>query len=110
MRLQKCKNGLVVLAENQTKGKGTNGRNWYTSKKENLTFSFFLSPKCNISNLKNLTLIISETIVSVIKELYGFSLEIKYPNDIVKNGKKLRRNTYRELHKRRNNRKYNNSG
>ena len=53
---------------------------------------------------------IAETIVKVIKEEYGFDLEIKYPNDIVKNNKKMRRDTYRKLFKGRKSRKYNSSG
>ena len=92
-----------MTSENQTNGKGTNGRIWYTKKGENLTFSFLLKPNCSIQNLQNLTRIIAEIIVKSIKKLYGYELEIKYPNDIVKNGRKLRRNTYRKLYNRRNN-------
>ena len=97
--------GLVVIADNQTKGKGTNGRIWYTTDGQNLTFSFLLKPNCNIQNLKNLTIIIAEVIVKVIRELYGYSLKIKYPNDIMIGNKKIRRNTYRKLYIRRENRK-----
>ncbi len=82
-------NGLVVLAENQTKGKGTNGRVWYTNPEENLTFSFLLKSNCNIKKIENLTRIIAEVIVNVIKTTYGYTLEIKYPNDIMASGKKL---------------------
>ena len=52
---------------------------------------------------------IAETIVKVVKQEYGLDLEIKHPNDILKNNKKLRRNTYRKLFKRRESGKYNNS-
>lgn len=82
-------NGLVVLAESQTKGKGTNDRIWYTKAGQNLTFSFLLKPNCNINKFSNLTRAISEVMIDTIYELYGITLEIKYPNDIVKNGKKL---------------------
>lgn len=82
-------NGLLVLTESQTNGKGTNGRIWYTKPNENLTFSFLLKPNCNIGKFNNLTKVISEVMISTIYELYGLTLEIKYPNDIVRNGKKL---------------------
>ena len=82
------------MANNQTSGKGTNGRVWYTKKGENLTFSFLLRPNCDVKCLKNLTIIIAKTVINVIKTLYGYTLEIKYPNDIVINNKKLRRNSY----------------
>lgn len=101
--------GTVVICENQTKGKGTNGRTWIATPGKNLTFSFLLKPNCNIKDIQNLTIMIAETIVKVIKEEYGFDLEIKYPNDIVKNNKKMRRNTYRKLFKGRKSRKYNSS-
>ena len=81
--------GTVVIAENQTKGKGTKGRTWYTNPKENLTFSILLKPNCNIKYLEKLTIKIAETVVNSIKKLYGYKLEIKYPNDIVINLKKL---------------------
>ena len=83
------KDGLVVIAKNQTAGIGTNGRTWYTKKDKNLTFSFVLKPECNIKKIENLTLTIAKTIVKVIKNLYGYDLEIKYPNDIILNSKKI---------------------
>lgn len=87
--LKEAPDGLVVIAKNQTAGVGTNGRIWYTSKNKNLTFSILLKPNCNIKNIENLTIIIAETIVKTIKELYGYELEIKHPNDIVIDNKKL---------------------
>lgn len=101
------RNGLVVIAERQTKGKGTNGRIWFTEEGKNLTFSFLLRPDCNIQKLQNLTITIAEVMIRIIQEIYGYTLDIKYPNDIVKSGKKLRRNFNRELYKRRNNKQYN---
>ncbi len=38
--------------------------------------------------------------IRIIKEKYGYHLDIKYPNDIVKSGRKLRRYFNREFHKR----------
>ncbi len=87
--LKEAPNGLVVVAENQTAGIGTNGRKWYTTKGENLTFSFLLNPNCNVKNIENLTIMLAETIVGTIKKMYGYDLDIKSPNDIILNGKKM---------------------
>lgn len=84
-----AQNGLVVIARNQISGIGTKGRTWYTSKDKNLTFSFLLKPKCNVKNIENLTIMIAEAVIKVIKEMYGYELSIKYPNDIMLNGRKL---------------------
>lgn len=92
MKAQKA--GLVVVAQHQTSGKGTNGRVWYTKSGENLTFSFLLRPNCDVKCFENLTIRIAETLVKVVKKLYGYSLVIKYPNDIVVEDKKLRRDSY----------------
>ena len=82
-------NGFVVLAENQTQGKGTNGRKWYTKPGENLTFSFLLRPNLSIRYFETLTVLIANVITCSIKELYGISLDIKSPNDIMVGNKKI---------------------
>lgn len=81
--------GLVVIAKNQTAGIGTNGRIWHTEKDKNLTFSILLKPECNVSKIEKLTILLAEAIVDVIKQKYGYDLNIKYPNDIILNSKKL---------------------
>ncbi len=65
------------------------GRSWYTEKDKNLTFSIFLKPECNINKIEGLTILISKVIVDIIKTMYGYNLEIKYPNDVMLNGKKI---------------------
>ena len=54
-----------------------------------MAFSFVLYPNCNIKNLDKLTIIIAESLVQAVKELYLITLEIKKPNDIIFQGKKL---------------------
>ena len=54
-----------------------------------MTFSFLLKPNLNISYFNNLTVLIAEIMVDSIKNLYNVSLEIKKPNDIMYNNKKL---------------------
>ena len=86
---QNIQNGSIFIAKMQTDGIGTHNRKWYTEKGANITFTLVLYPNCNINKLKNLTIIIAECIVKSINNLYNINLEIKYPNDVVYNGKKL---------------------
>ena len=46
-------------------------------------------PKCKVNELEGLTTKIAEVIVEAIYELYGIKLEIKIPNDLLLNGKKI---------------------
>jgi len=84
---QKCSS--VLIAEYQTKGKGTHGRVWESEKGKNILMTIILYPECNIRELEGLTLKIAQNIVEIIKELYDIELSIKEPNDIILNGKKL---------------------
>lgn len=82
-------NGTIIVADLQTEGKGTHGRKWYTTKENNIAFSFFLSADCNIDSLLGLTIKIAQTMIVVFQNLYGITLQIKEPNDLVYRGKKI---------------------
>ena len=79
----------MLLAEVQTGGIGTKGRSWYTGYGKNIAMTIILHPKCKIDELDNLTVEIAEKIKEAIYELYGYKLEIKEPNDLMFNGKKI---------------------
>ena len=83
------KNGTLIIADVQTKGRGTHGRKWYTDEKNNIAFSFFIEMNCNVNQLNGLTKKIAEIIINVFENKYGVRLEIKEPNDIYFNGKKI---------------------
>ena len=82
------KNGMLIRAENQTSGIGTHGRTW-VSTTNNITFSFYYEMNCNVKNVEGLTVEIAEIILEILKQAYGIQLEIKLPNDIYYQGKKL---------------------
>ncbi len=86
---EEIQEGTVILADIQTSGVGTNDRKWFTGKEENLTMTYILYPNCNINKLSRLTILIAECMVKSIKKLYGYDLEIKKPNDIIYNNRKL---------------------
>ncbi|MBR2588396.1 MAG: biotin--[Bacilli bacterium] len=81
-------NGCIIRAEKQTAGKGTHGRIWYTEE-NNIAFSLYVELQCNFSKIDGITTQIAEIIVSIIEQMYNIKLEIKLPNDIYINGKKL---------------------
>lgn len=79
----------LIIAENQTKGKGTNGRVWFSNKNENILMSMIIYPQESIEELNGITYKIAEMIKLAIKELYGIDLNIKLPNDLLLNNKKI---------------------
>lgn len=81
-------NGETVFSEIQTKSYGTHGRVWYTDEIDNIAFSFAIQVNSNIKNLDGITLEISEIFVNIFRE-YGINLQIKLPNDLYLNGKKI---------------------
>lgn len=82
-------NGTIIMTDRQKSGKGTHGRKWYTDEENNIAFTFFLEANCKISKLEGITIEIAKMLVQVFQRLYGISLEIKFPNDIVYQGKKI---------------------
>ena len=85
----KNNNGKIILAEIQTQGIGTKGRNWYTGKYNNIAMSIILHPTVTIKELDGLTKDIAISMQQTIKKLYGYDLTIKEPNDLLLNGKKI---------------------
>ena len=79
--------GTVVIAENQTRGKGRLGRKWLT-KPGGLWMSLVLKPEIDPMHASSITLLAA---VSVTKALRSAGLEavIKWPNDVIVNGKKI---------------------
>ncbi len=85
----KIDNKTVVIADIQTNGKGTHGRKWHTDEVNNIAFSFFRQINCEIDKLDGLTTEMAQIILDIFKEIYQIELQIKLPNDIFYNGKKV---------------------
>ena len=83
------KEDKILIAEEQTGGIGTKGRNWYTGQGKNIAMTIILHPDCKINKLEGLTVEIASKIKGAIYELYGYNLEIKEPNDLILNNKKI---------------------
>jgi BirA family biotin operon repressor/biotin-[acetyl-CoA-carboxylase] ligase len=80
--------GLVVVADSQTEGKGRMGRTW-SSPPGGLYFSVLLRPRLPASALLRFTILAAEPIAEAIEEGCGCPVGLKWPNDIVIKGKKI---------------------
>lgn len=81
--------GTVVYADVQTAGKGRRGRSWQSEKGENLLFSILLRPDMEPDKAPRITLLMALAVTKVLREAYEFDAKIKWPNDVVVNGKKV---------------------
>ena len=80
--------GVVVIADVQTSGRGRKNRTW-SSPKGGLWFSVVLYPDTPPQRGMFVTMISSIAIAQGIKDITGLSPEIKWPNDLLINGQKV---------------------
>ena len=81
--------GTVVIAEEQTSGKGRMGRVWYSPAEKGLWFSLILRPPISPADASKLTLVCAVAVAQTIREVTGVSAGIKWPNDILVKNMKL---------------------
>ncbi len=84
-----CAHGTVVVADRQTMGRGRIGREWQSDTSDGLWFTIVLRPDLEPENIQVITLAASVAVVEAIKETEGIVCGIKWPNDIILDGKKL---------------------
>jgi len=80
--------GTVIISERQTGGKGRLGRKWF-SPTGGIWLSIILYPHLSPAYIPRITLITAVAVVRAIKELTGIQGQIKWPNDILIQGKKV---------------------
>jgi BirA family biotin operon repressor/biotin-[acetyl-CoA-carboxylase] ligase len=83
------KEGIVVFAESQTKGRGRLGRRWISPPKKGLWFSVLLRPRLRPQETTQLTVASATALRRAIEAQTGLKPEIKWPNDILLGGKKV---------------------
>jgi BirA family biotin operon repressor/biotin-[acetyl-CoA-carboxylase] ligase len=81
--------GTVVIADQQQAGKGRLGRVWHSPPGSGIWMSILLRPQLELHRCPQLTLLAAVAIVQAIREETGLEAEIKWPNDILINGKKV---------------------
>ena len=80
--------GTVIISEEQTKGRGRIGRQWYSKSGEGVWMSIILKPGMIPQKGPFITLIAGASIVKALNKL-GVKTFIKWPNDIIINNKKV---------------------
>ena len=88
MAFDKDNNGVVIIAEKQTSGKGRTGRRW-ESPKGGIWLSVILHPKFDISVATLFPLAASLALSNAIEKTFEIKPELKWPNDITVKGKKV---------------------
>ena len=83
------KEGVVVFAESQSKGRGRLGRRWLSPPRRGLWFSVLLRPDLRPQAATQLTVAAATALVRAIREQTGLVPEIKWPNDILIRGRKV---------------------
>lgn len=78
-----------IMAEEQTAGKGRRGRSWVSAKGDGIWSSLLLTPDIPPDRASMLTLLAGLAVVRAIKDVTGLEGKIKWPNDVVIEGKKV---------------------
>lgn len=86
---EKGPHGTVVVADEQTAGRGRLQRNWSSVKGENLLFSLILYPDLDNEKISLLPFAGALAVTDAIDSVTGLSATCKWPNDVLINGKKV---------------------
>jgi len=87
---QPTENFTIVMTESQTKGKGQRGNTWTTEPGKNLIFSTLVKSLTNSENsIFDLNIAVSISIIEALETFKIPKLNIKWPNDILSEGKKI---------------------
>ncbi len=79
--------GTVVVADEQTAGRGRAQRAWLTPKGSSIALSVILYP--DVRRLPYLIMVASLAVARSIRAVTGLKPQIKWPNDVLLNGKKV---------------------
>jgi len=81
--------GTIVVSEAQNGGRGRLSRGWYSPAHKGIWFSIILRPTLLPQDAPKCTLMAAVAITKAIDKITGIKCGIKWPNDILYNGKKL---------------------
>jgi BirA family biotin operon repressor/biotin-[acetyl-CoA-carboxylase] ligase len=83
------KEGTVILANSQTQGKGRRGRTWHSEENVGVYLSTLLKTSLPPEQISQITLVAGVALVQAINEFSRVRAYLKWPNDILLNGKKV---------------------
>ena len=81
--------GQVISAGMQTAGRGRSGHQWETPADISIATSLLLRPTMPVEHLHSLTLVAAVAVRRAIEDLYDIETWIKWPNDVIVQGKKI---------------------
>ena len=81
--------GAVIFAEEQLRGKGRQGRAWQSPSGSGIYMSCVLKPHMTPNEIPKITLVAAVAAARAIRDFTGLDAKIKWPNDILINGKKV---------------------
>lgn len=80
----RAKHGTVVMAFEQTAGRGQRGRSWHSQPHKDLTFTLVMEPRALlVQDQYQLSQLVSLALVDVLSPLMPGRVRIKWPNDIL---------------------------
>jgi len=79
--------GTVIISEEQTQGKGTKKRSWYSARRKGLYLSVILYP--SLPDISLLSLVAGLAVSDAIFSSLDLRISLKWPNDLVWKGKKV---------------------
>lgn len=82
-------NGTVILAEEQSAGRGRLGRSWLSPYGKGIYMSIILKPEFVSENLHQFTLLGAIAVCEILKKDYNLKVSIRWPNDVIANKGKL---------------------
>ncbi len=81
--------GVLVIAEEQTSGKGRMGRRWHSDPGQNLTFSILLRPRISPERVGLLSLLAGVGVAEAVEQITTCSPDCKWPNDLLLSNRKF---------------------
>ena len=89
LAIQGAPEGTIVVAEEQSAGRGRKGRSWLSANGDGICLSLILRPSMPPGEISQITLMTAVAIAETLLEISGADVNIKWPNDILVNGKKI---------------------
>ena len=81
--------GALVVADEQTAGRGRLGRRWLAPAETSLLCSLQLTPSVSPERLPELTSVAARACAETIRSASGLEAELKFPNDVLVDGRKV---------------------
>ena len=88
LAIKKAPHGTLVVAEEQTAGRGRFGRIWVSEKSAGIYFTLILRPSLSPAMAPILTLLAGVAVAEAVQEVSQLSTDLRWPNDVMLHDKK----------------------